>query len=56
MTLQSIDREEIPQCIMRQRLKVYKTMVSSVLLFGAETWATEKRQETRIEVILGWMC
>ena len=40
--------------------KVYRTVVRAAMLFGAETWATTKRQESRIEVneirMLRWMC
>ena len=40
--------------------KVYKTVIRSAMLYGAETWATTKRQENRIEVtemrMLRWMC
>ena len=42
------------------KLKVYKTMVRPALLYGAETWATTKGQEARLEVnemrMLRWMC
>ena len=40
--------------------KVYRTVVRPAMLYGAETWATTKRQESRIEVnemrMLRWMC
>ena len=40
--------------------KVYKTVVRPPLLYGAETWATTRGQEARIEVnemrMLRWMC
>ena len=40
--------------------KVYRTVVRPAILYGAETWATTKRQESRIEVnemrMLRWMC
>ena len=40
--------------------KVYKTVSRPAMLYGAETWATTKRQEKRIEVtemrMLRWMC
>ena len=40
--------------------KVYRTVVRPAMLYGAETWATNKRQESRIEVnemrMLRWMC
>ena len=39
---------------------VYRTVVRPTMLYGAETWATTKRQESRIEVnemrMLRWMC
>ena len=39
---------------------VYKTVIRPAMLYGAETWATTKRQEKRIEVtemrMLQWMC
>ena len=40
--------------------KVYKTVIKPEMLYGAETWATTKRQGKRIEVtemrMLPWMC
>ena len=40
--------------------KVYKTVVRPALLYGAETWATTRRQEARLEVnemrMQRWMC
>ena len=40
--------------------KVYKTVVRPALLYGAETWATTRGQEARLEVnearMLTWMC
>ena len=40
--------------------KVYRTVVRPAMLYGAETWATTKRQESRSEVnemrMLRWMC
>ena len=40
--------------------KVYRTVVRHAMLYGAETWAPTKRQESRIEVnemrMLRWMC
>ena len=40
--------------------KVYKTVVRSTWLYGAETWATTTRQEARLEVnemrMLRWVC
>ena len=39
---------------------VYKTVVRPALLYGAETWATTRGQEARIEVnemrMLRWVC
>ena len=40
--------------------EVYKTVVTPALLYGAETWATTRGQEARLEVnemrMLRWMC
>ena len=40
--------------------KVYKTVVRPAVLYGAETWATTRGQEARLEVnemrMLRWMC
>ena len=40
--------------------KVYRTVVRSVLMYGAETWALTKAQENKLEVadmrMLRWMC
>ena len=40
--------------------KVYKTVVRHALLYSAETWATTRRQEARLEVnemrMQRWMC
>ena len=41
--------------------KVYTTVIRPAMLYGAETWATTKIQEKRIEVtemmmMLRWMC
>ena len=45
---------------MKLKGKVYRTVVRPAMLYGAETWATTKRQESRIEVnemrMLRWMC
>ena len=45
---------------MKLKWKVYRTVVRPAMLYGAETWATTKRQESRIEVnemrMLRWMC
>ena len=45
---------------MKLKGTVYKTVVRPVLLYGAETWATTKGQEARLEVnevrMLIWMC
>ena len=39
---------------------MHRTVVRPAMLYGAETWATTKRQESRIEVnemrMLRWMC
>ena len=40
--------------------KVYKTVVRPPMLYGADTWATTRGQEERLEVdemkMLRWMC
>ena len=40
--------------------KVYRTVVRSALMYGAETWALKKAQENKLEVaamrMLRWMC
>ena len=40
--------------------KVYRTVVRPALMYGAETWALKKAQETKLEVedmrMLRWMC
>ena len=45
---------------MKLKGKVYKTVVRPALLYGAETWATTRGQEARLEVnemsMLIWMC
>ena len=45
---------------MKLKGKVNRTVVRPAMLYGAETWATTKRQESRIEVnemrMLRWMC
>ena len=45
---------------MKLKGKVYKTVIKSEILYGAETWATTKIQGKRIEVtemrMLPWMC
>ena len=45
---------------MKLKGKVYKTVVRPVMLYGAETWATTRGQEARLEVnemrMLRWMC
>ena len=35
---------------MKLKGTVYKTVVRPVLLYGAETWATTKGQEARLDV------
>ena len=45
---------------MKLKGKAYKTVVRPALLYGAETCATTRGQEARLEVnetrMLGWMC
>ena len=45
---------------MKLKGKVYKTVVRPALLYGAETWATTRGQEARLELnemrMLRWMC
>ena len=45
---------------MKLKVNVYKTVVRLALLYGAETWATTRGQEARLEVnemrMLRWMC
>ena len=45
---------------MKLKGKVYKTVVSPALLYGAETWATTRGQEARLKVnemrMQMWMC
>ena len=45
---------------MKLKGKVYKTVVRPALSYGAETWATTRGKETRLEVnemrMLRWMC
>ena len=45
---------------MKLKGTVYKTVVRPALLYGAETWATTRGQEERIEVnetrMLRWVC
>ena len=45
---------------MKLKGKVYKTVVRPALLCGAETWATTRGQEARLDVnemrMLRWMC
>ena len=45
---------------MKMKGKVYTTVVRQALLYGAETWATTRRQEARLEVnemrMQIWMC
>ena len=35
---------------MKRKGKVYKTMIRPAMLYGAETWATARGQEARLEV------
>ena len=45
---------------MKLKGKVYKNVVRPALLYGAETWATTRGQEARLDVnemrVLRWMC
>ena len=45
---------------MKLKRKVYKTVVRPALLYGANTWATTRGQEARLEVnemrMLRWIC
>ena len=45
---------------MKLKRKVYKTMVRPAQLYGANTWATTRGQEARLDVnemrMLRWMC
>ena len=45
---------------MKLKGRAYKTVVRPALLYGAETWATTRGQEARLEVnemrLLRWMC
>ena len=45
---------------MKLKGNVYRTVVRPALLYGAETWATTRGQEARLEVnemrMLRWMC
>ena len=45
---------------MKLKGEVYKTVFRPALLYGAETWATTRGQEARLEVnemrMLRWMC
>ena len=45
---------------MKTKGKVYRTVVSPALMYGAETWALKKAQEKKLEVaemrMLRWMC
>ena len=35
---------------MRVKGKVYKTVLSPVMMYGAETWAVKKAQEKKLDV------
>ena len=45
---------------MRQKGRVYRTCVQSVVLYASETWAVRTEEEQRMErnenVMLKWMC
>ena len=45
---------------MKLKGMVYKTVIAPALLYGAETWATTRGQEARLEVnemrMVSWMC
>ena len=52
-----LTRRDIP---LRQKGRVYRTCVQSVMVYASETWAIRVEEEQRMErnenVMLKWMC
>ena len=53
-SVQELEEMQLVLCNRRMPVKlkgkVYKTVVRPALLYGAETWATTREQEARLEV------